>query len=156
MPIGELKQEPYAAILCFPKPDPAELENRIAELRGLGVDSLEFVGNSNVYRRGVPVLGKGFVGIVVAAYRGGQRVAVKNRRLDADRADLLHEAKMLRLANTADVGPRFVAASKNFLVMELIDGDILPNWLKTHKQKAEVQTVLAAVLEQCYRLDERG
>jgi putative serine/threonine protein kinase len=156
VPIGELKQEPYASILCFPKPDPAELESRIAELQALGVDSLEFVGNSNVYGVGVPVLGKGFVGIVVAAYCGGQRVAVKIRRLDADRADLLHEAQMLRIANAVDVAPRFVAASRNFLVMQLIDGDILPTWLKTHKQKSEVQAVLAAVLEQCYRLDEAG
>jgi putative serine/threonine protein kinase len=102
------------------------------------------------------VLGKGFVGIVVIAHLNGQRVAIKIRRLDADREDLLHEAEMLSKANSVGVAPKLVAASKNFLLMQLIDGDILPDWLKTHREKTEVTGVLRAALEQCFLLDEAG
>jgi predicted Ser/Thr protein kinase len=42
-----------------------------------------------------PVVGKGFVGIVVAAHRDSVRLALKIRRLDADREDLLQEAELL-------------------------------------------------------------
>ena len=40
--------------------------------------------------------------------------------------------------------------------MQLIDGDLLPNWLKTNKDKAVMKRVLMGVLEQCYRLDQLG
>ena len=49
-----------------------------------------------------------------------------------------------------------MAASKNFLLMQLIDGDLLPNWLKTNKDAAAVKQVLREVLEQCFRLDQVG
>jgi putative serine/threonine protein kinase len=86
----------------------------------------------------------------------GARVAVKIRRLDADRADLLHESSMLSKANSVDVAPRLIGASKNFLLMQLIDGELLPNWLKTNKNAAAVKQVLRDALEQCYRLDQVG
>jgi putative serine/threonine protein kinase len=40
--------------------------------------------------------------------------------------------------------------------MQLIEGNLLPNWLKTHVEKRDVRQVLKEVLEQCYRLDEAG
>ncbi len=101
-------------------------------------------------------MGKGFVGIVVIAHLNGQRLALKILRVDADRPDLLHEAEMLSKANAVNVGPKFIAVSKNFLLMQLIDGDLLPAWLETHKEKSFVQNVLSAVLEQCWRLDQMG
>jgi len=156
IPVDQLTQEPYASVLCFPKPNETELQNRIEELRSHGVSALEFSGSANVFGVGVPVLGKGFVGIVVIALLNGQRVAVKIRRMDADRADLLHEAAMITRANSVGVAPKLVAASKNFLLMQLIDGELLPNWLKKNKDKAAVNQVLAEVLEQCFKLDEAG
>lgn len=156
VPAAQLREEPYASVLCFPKPDEAQVQSRIAELQSLGVEALEFGGKASLFGVPVPVLGKGFVGIVVVAHVKGERVAVKIRRLDADRADLLHEAAMLAKANGVGVAPRRVGASKNFLLMQLIDGDILPDWLKTHSEEAEVQRVLRAALEQCFRLDELG
>ena len=156
VPIDQLTQEPYASVLCFPNRSGDDLQNRIKELLRHGVTSLEFSGTASLFGVKVPVLGKGFVGIVVIAHLNGQRVAVKIRRSDADRADLLHEAAMISKANTVDVAPKLVASSKNFLLMQLIDGDLLPNWLKTHKEKAAVKRVLREVLEQCFRLDEAG
>ena len=96
------------------------------------------------------------MGIVVIAHVDGERVAVKIRRADADRADLLHEAQMLTKANSVDVAPKLIAASKNFLLMQLIDGDLLPNWLKTNRDPAVVKHVLGQILEQCFRLDQVG
>jgi putative serine/threonine protein kinase len=156
VPVDQLIQEPYSSVLCFPNSTQSELQNRVTELRRLGVTALEFSGTASVFGVAVPVLGKGFVGIVVIAHLNGERMAVKIRRTDADRADLLHEAVMLSKANTVSVAPKLMGASKNFLLMELIDGDLLPNWLKTKHDKVLVKQVLGEVLEQCYRLDQLG
>jgi putative serine/threonine protein kinase len=83
-------------------------------------------------------------------------VALKILRVDADRPDLLHEAQMLSKANSVSVGPKLIGASKNFLLMQLIDGDLLPAWLEKNKEKALVREVLGEVLEQCWRLNEIG
>ncbi len=156
IPVDQLNEEPYSSILCFPKADEQELKDRILELHSLGVSAIEFVGQASVYGVGVPVLGKGFVGIVVIGHLKGERVAVKIRRADADRADLLHEAVMLSKANEVCVAPKLVAASKNFLLMQLIDGDLLPNWLKTNREATTVRQVLSDVLKQCFTLDKAG
>jgi putative serine/threonine protein kinase len=156
VPINQLTEQPYASVLCFPICTEDELRSRICELRSLGVETLEFSGSASLFGVAVPVLGKGFVGIVAIAHLNGEKVAVKIRRTDADRADLLHEAAMISKANTVGVAPKLVASSKNFLLMQLIDGDLLPNWLKTHTEKEAVKRVLGEVLEQCYRLDGAG
>ena len=156
MPIEQLVQEPYASVLCFPNPSKTELQSRLQELRSHGVEALEFSGAASLFGITIPVLGKGFVGIVVIAHVNGERVAVKIRRSDADRADLLHEATMLSKANSSGVAPKLMGASKNFLLMQLIDGSLLPNWLKTNKDASTVKRVLGEVLEQCFRLDQVG
>jgi len=156
VPVDQLNEEPYSSVLCFPNAEEAEVQRRLKELRSLGVTALEFSGSACLFGVGLPVLGKGFVGIVVAAYMDAERVAVKIRRTDADRADLLHEARMLSIANTADVAPKFVGAGRNFLVMQLVEGEVLPDWLKKNRDEAAVKVVLGDVLEQCYRLDKIG
>ena len=149
-----LKEEPYASILCYPKRDESELESRLRELELHGVAAVEFAGKGGAFN--VPVLGKGYVGIVVIAERYSQRLALKIRRVDADREDLMHEAKMLAKANSAGVGPTFVDASKNFLLMQLIEGNLLPAWLEKNKEKNTVRQVLVETLEQCWHLDLLG
>jgi putative serine/threonine protein kinase len=156
VPIEELNTQPYASILCFPIPTEQELESRLQELLSLGVSALEFSGEASLFGVKVPVLGKGFVGIVVIAYVGGVKAAVKILRQDSGRADLLHEAAMLQQANSVDVGPKLIGASKNFLVMQLIEGDLLPNWLEKTNDKSTVKRVLGQILEQCWRLDQTG
>jgi len=156
VPIDQLDQEPYMSVLCFPNPSEKELQSRVQELRSLGLRAIEFSGTASLFGVRVPVLGKGFVGVVVIAHMNGDRVAIKIRRQDAGRVDLLHEASMLSIANSVKVAPKLISASKNFLVMQLIDGELLPNWLKTHKDAASVKQVLREVLEQCFRLDQVG
>jgi putative serine/threonine protein kinase len=154
LPLQGLREEPYASILCYPKRNEAELESRLEELEKHGVTAVEFTGKSNAFN--VPVLGKGYVGVVITAQRYTQRVAVKIRRVDADRPSLLHEARMLVKANSAGVGPTLIEASKNFLLMQLVDGDLLPAWLETNTEKTRVRQVLVEVLEQCWQLDLAG
>jgi len=156
VPVEHLTAGPYASVLCFPKPSETEMQSRLRELASLGVTALEFSGKAILFGVEFPVLGKGYVGIVVAAHRNGNKVALKIRRTDANRADLLREAQMLSIANSVCVGPKLVEASKNFLLMQLIEGDPLSVWLGTATSKESVRKVLLDVLEQCRRLDEAG
>jgi putative serine/threonine protein kinase len=154
VPIENLKEEPYASILCYPRVSEAELRNRLGELQNLGVKAVEFAGKASAFN--VPVLGRGCIGIVIIAHSDGQRAALKVRRVDADRLGLQHEAQMLAKANSVDVGPKFMSVSNNFLLMQFIDGDLLPNWLEAPKEKGQVHSVLKEFLEQCRRLDAIG
>jgi putative serine/threonine protein kinase len=156
IPIGDLANEPFTSVLCYPTPNDAEVQNRLSELRTLGVSAVEFSGQASAYGIPVPILGKGYVGIVIVALWQGKKTALKIMRVDADRPDMLHEALMLQKANTVEVGPKLLGATKNLLLMQLIDGDLLPNWLKAQQDKAEVQAVLHDALEQCFRLDKAG
>jgi putative serine/threonine protein kinase len=152
--IQKLKEEPYASIMCYPKTNEAELQTRLGELKTHGVKAVEFAGKTSAFN--VPVLGKGFVGIVVKAHLDGRTAALKIRRVDADRLGLQHEAEMLAKANSVQVGPKLMSVSTNFLLMQFIDGDLLPDWLEMHKEKEHVRSVLNEVLEQCWRLDAIG
>ena len=151
-------EEKYGRVLCYPKYDLTELKNRIDELRRLGVKALEFVGDKTV--SDMSVLGKGCVGIVVAAYtEKRERAALKIRRMDADRKEMQHEAEMLKKANSVEVGPKLVSVSENFLLMEFIKGHLLFQWismLKGRGTKSRIQMVLRDILEQCWRLDKIG
>ena len=154
VPIEQLKQEPYASIVCYPRTNPTEIYHRLEEMQQHGVTSIEFVGKTNASN--IPVLGKGYVGVVVVANVKGQKVALKMRRIDADRLDFTHEAEMLQKANAIGVGPKFIAVSNNFLLSQLIDGDLLEDWLQTPREKGLIRKVLVDILEQCWSLDQAG
>jgi putative serine/threonine protein kinase len=131
-----------------------ELRKRLDELRKLRVAALEFIGEKRVLN--VRVLGKGCVGIVTVAWKDGEKAALKIRRTDADRESMRREAMMLRKANLADVGPRLLGVSKDFLMMQFVEGQLLPEWLEQKAGKAHVKRVLRDVTEQCWRLDVAG
>jgi len=150
-------EEKYGRVLCYPKYDLVELRKRVNELNRLEVEALEFVGDKTV--SDMSVLGKGCVGIVVAACTKRGKVALKIRRMDADRSEMQHEAEMLEKANRVKVGPKLLGVSENFLLMEFIKGPLLFHWLSTLKgrqKKPWVQKALRDLLEQCWRLDEIG
>jgi len=155
LPIENFTEEPYASILCYPHAKPLEVQNRILELKDLGVETVEFTGAGSAAN--VPVLGKGYVGIVVIAHtKDGERLALKMRRLDGGRDSFFHEAEMLQKANTIQVGPKFIDVTKNFLLSQLVDGPFLADWLEKHKEKNALHRVLSDILEQCWRLDTAG
>jgi putative serine/threonine protein kinase len=118
----------------------------------LRISGLRFAGQKEVSR--LRVLGKGCVGVTVLACRNEEHVALKMRRVDADRSNMKHEAQMLKEANAARVGPKMIAVSRNFLVEQFIDGPLFPDWLRKRKTRTVVKNVLSDLLEQCWRLDE--
>ncbi len=152
MPLNRLREEKYGTILCYPRFDLEELDKRLGELEGLGVTALEFTGGKTVFD--VSVLGKGCVGIVVKAYSDTRKVALKIRRVDANRSGMQREADMLERANAVNVGPKLLNATDNFLLMEFIEGKLFPEWLEEETRQMVIRRVLRDVLEQCWRLDE--
>lgn len=103
------------------------------------------------------VLGKGCVGIVIAAHLDSGKVALKIRRTDANRTTMEREARMLEIANSVSVGPKLLGTSENFLVMELFEGDLIEDWIAhpdLERNKEIVIGLLRDVLEQCFRLDK--
>ena len=157
IPLKRLLEKKYVEILCYPRYDLKEAEKRLRELKKLGVKALEFAGEKKAFD--VYVLGKGYVGIVVAAYTDAGKAALKIRRVDAGRAGMQREAEMLERANGVGVGPRLLDVTENLLLMEFINGIRLPKWVETLKgrgTKARIQRVLLDVLEQCWRLDRMG
>ena len=124
------------------------------ELQRLGVEAIEFSGEKRAFN--VPILGKGCVGIVVIAYLNSKKIALKIRRVDADRSRMQQEAKMLKKANSVSIGPKFLGVSENFLLMEFVDGDLLPLWLEKRREEAVIRKVFRELLQQSWCLDKIG
>jgi len=157
VPLEQLLEKKYVEILCYPRYNQKEAEKRLRELEKLGVKALGFVGGKKAFD--VPVLGKGYVGIVVLAHTDKGKAALKIRRLDADRARMQREAEMLKKANSLGVGPKLLGFTENFLLMEFIKGTPLPKWIETLKgrgTKAKIRETLRVILEQCWRMDQAG
>jgi putative serine/threonine protein kinase len=154
VPINMLLEQPYSTILCYPRPTRKELTKRLKELQKLGIIAISFQGPKQLLN--LHLLGKGCVGLVVLACTNGKKAALKIRRVDADRTTMQHEAQMLKKANSTSVGPKLLAASKNFLVMQYIQGQALERWLAHHRERKEKKKVFREILEQCWRLDHAG
>jgi putative serine/threonine protein kinase len=153
--LRRLSEEKYGDVICYPECMRDEFDRRLEELKKLGVKAIEFLGEKTVCNQ--RVLGKGNVGIVVKAHLESGRVALKIRRTDADRATMMHEANMLQKANSVNVGPRLLGATANFLVMEYVDGKLLPEWVQSFSEgdaSERLRRVLRSVLQQAWRLDE--
>ncbi|MBX5326150.1 MAG: serine/threonine protein kinase [Candidatus Bathyarchaeia archaeon] len=149
-----LAEQPYSIVVCHPTPTDETLHKRLKELEQLGVRAVEFSGGKHVSN--LPVLGKGCVGVVVKAFTKTRTVALKIRRVDADRNNMQHEAKMLTLANTLSIGPRLLDVTENFLVMKFVEGKLFPEWLSSVRSKQRIRNVLKHGLEQCWQLDKAG
>jgi|TARA_B100001750_G_scaffold86032_1_gene67898 putative serine/threonine protein kinase len=154
-PISVFKEDPYKKILAFPKVKESEIKNRIVELKKLGISHVSFTGPLQIDK--CHILGKGYVGMVILAKKSGNNVALKIRRADSPRKNMSDEARLLKIANKINIGPKFIKNSKNFLVMELIDGEKIIDWAKNSKTKSkDLYHVINNVLRECYLLDNVG
>lgn len=157
IPVNKLSKDPYSSILGYPKPTITQLKSRIRELKKLGIQSVSFQGELKLGT--LNVLGKGYVGVVVLAKNKNKKVAVKIRRVDSSRKDMRSEARLLKIANNVAVGPVLINSSKNFIVMEYLDGRKIGNWIKEIKLKknsSHLKSTIKKVLEDCYNLDRVG
>jgi len=154
IPLKGLREERFGRIICYPKCDSEELEERLKELKQIDVQAVEFSGPKTAHD--THVLGKGCVSIVLIAHTKHGLAALKARRIDASRIDMEHEVAMLKKANSVGVGPSFYGSTKNFILMELVEGTLLPEWISSLKGRGKAQRirrVLRRILEDCWQLD---
>ena len=155
--IRKITEPPYSGIWVYPKGTKAQIKSRIKELENLGVESISFQGKLEIGT--INILGKGYVGIVVLGKIGRKKVAVKIRRNDSPRKNLKKEAELLKIINKHKIGPKLIASSKNFLVMEYLDGEKIGDWVDGLKKKGsstQLKIIIKKVLEDCYSLDRIG
>jgi len=155
--IKKFTEEPYSKILGFPNATNRQIKSRISELEKLKIKSICFTGPTTIGN--LEILGKGYVGVVVLVKRGNKEVALKIRRTDSQRENMKNESVLLKLVNSVNVGPKMIDVSKNFLVMEYIEGEKFSNWIEMLKGVGSVKqlkSTIKKVLEDCYRLDQIG
>lgn len=157
LPLDKLSQEPYSTIIGYPKATKKQIKTRIIELKKLGIRDVSFQGQTKI--GSLSILGKGYVGVVVLSRIKNRLVAVKIRRTDASRTNMVKEAKFLKIANKAGVGPLLLAMSKNFIIMEYLDGKKIGEWVNELKSKRDIKllkSIMQKILEDCYSLDVIG
>ncbi|AJW69784.1 RIO1 family regulatory kinase/ATPase [Nitrosopumilus adriaticus] len=155
--INKLSEEPYSKILGYPKATNRQIKSRISELDKLKIKSISFSGPTTIGN--LAILGKGYVGVVVLAKKNNKLVALKIRRTDSQRKEMKKESVLLKLVNSVNVGPKMIVASKNFLVMEYLDGIKISEWiyqLKGVGSAKKLKLTIKKILEDCYRLDQIG
>jgi putative serine/threonine protein kinase len=156
-PVDKLAEDPHSTILGYPRATKAQLRSRMKELKGIGVRSVSFDGPMLIGKQNV--LGKGYTGIVVLAKIGSKKAALKIRRTDSPRVSMKGESMLLEAANRTGVGPKIIKSSKNYVIMEYLDGKKIFDWIKDLKGRgsaAKLKQVLKKVLQDCYNLDKAG
>lgn len=155
--IKKFSKEPYSIILGYPRATQRQLNARIFELEKLKINSISLAGPTTIGK--LHILGKGYVGVVVLAKRGNKKVALKIRRVDSQRSEMKSEAKLLKLVNTIKVGPKLFDFSKNFIIMEYLEGEKISKWIKSlggYGSTKKLKNVIKNSLEDCFRLDQIG
>ena len=155
--IKKFIEEPYSNILGYPNATNRQIKSRINELEKLKIKSICLTGPTTIGN--LEILGKGYVGVVVLVKRGNKEVALKIRRTDSQRENMKNESILLKLVNSVNVGPKIIDVSKNFLVMEYIEGEKFSNWIEMLKGSGsakQLKSTIKNVLEDCYRLDQIG
>ena len=153
--IKKFTEEPYSKILGYPNATNRQIKSRISELEKLKIKSICLTGPTTIGN--LKILGKGYVGVVVLVKRGNKEVALKIRRTDSQRENMKNESVLLKLVNSVSVGPKMIDVSKNFLVMEYIEGEKFSDWigmLKGSGSTKQLKSTIRNVLEDCYRLDQ--
>jgi putative serine/threonine protein kinase len=155
VPLDELHGTKVGEFICWPVYSEEDAAERLRQLKGLGVESLALGGRHDIL--GNMILGKGHVGVVIRATWRGLDVALKARRTDADRPTMMEEAELLRRANDAGVGPKLYTFSRDFMVMEMLSGPYLGDWVKGYEGAPEdFKHVLWSLLHQVRSLDKVG
>jgi len=145
-----------AKIFSYPHFSLETAKQRVKELRSFGVEAVIPGGPHTI--TGLPILGKGHTGVVVKAIYRGEVVALKILRMDANRVNFREEARLLGVANSVSVGPRFIAVGETFIMMELIEGVYLRDWVNemTEGDISEFKTAVGRLLWDAYRIDSIG
>ncbi len=153
--VEELKNEPYRILLSYPNIVEERIERLARELKEAGVSEVLFIGKTKL--DGLNILGKGCTAIVFAAETVYGKAAVKILRTDANRQTLENEAKFLKIVNAHNIGPKIYNTSKDFLIMEYVEGKRISEYIVGLKGKGtsrRLKNAVKAMLEQAYILDQ--
>ncbi len=156
---SELRKKEHGALICYPGTDLKTFDARVDQLHEIGVRKLIFDGSSKVGRYGI--IGRGCVSTVVKARLKStdEIVALKIRRVDANRVNMSRDYEHQKFANSFGVGPRALSATDDLFAMEYVDSVRLGKWLeklKTRSSKKYTSGLIRNALEQCYLLDVNG
>lgn len=157
VPVKDLSLKPYIDALCYPTSDKKIADKRIDELITLGVSNVIFEGKTQLGRLGI--LGKGCVSIVIKANVSGKKYALKIRRIDANRVSMRNEADLHKSANKVGVGPKLHSYSDNFILMDIVEGEGINEWIRKLKGPGStsiLRNVIYEVLKQTFTLDKAG
>ncbi len=152
----QLLTHPRGVFIHWPRWDAEAAEAKIEELKGMGVEHIVFEGPHRVET--IPVLGKGNTSIVLKVVTRDGICAAKLRRSDADREGFDEEARLLRVANGVGVGPRLIAWGRGVLLMELVEGPYMSDWIKklTPSDVGMLRGVFRQLVDQARSLDKIG
>lgn len=104
-------------------------------------------------------MGLGTVSVVVRATVEGNEQALKIRRCDANRETMLDEYRLTQKANRVGVGAYAAAATRDFLVMQLVEGEEIDDHLRQIRgvgTRGRVREIIHRLLNQCRKLDLVG
>ncbi|WP_456472667.1 protein kinase domain-containing protein [Methanocaldococcus sp.] len=103
----------------------------------------------------IGVLGKGHRGVVLKAIYNNKVVAIKVVRKDSPKNTIEHEAKILKLLERYNIAPKVYYYTKDFVIMDYIDGEELKSAIfKLNKEG--VLKVVENILKICLILDRVG
>ncbi|MBS7611775.1 hypothetical protein KEJ27_06160 [Candidatus Bathyarchaeota archaeon] len=141
-------------ILTYPSKDLKILKRRVEAIKSLGVDLIEFTGPKEVSN--VDILGKGTRNIVVKAWVSGYTYALKIRRLDSSASSIRVEAENMKIANSVRVGPKLISYTDDMILMEIVYGKPILEWINAQTDENVVRRVLFKLIMDAYRLDMVG
>lgn len=141
-------------IICYPNFSSEDYTSRLNEIRSLGINAILVGGKTKIGR--MNIVGKGCVGLVVKVEIEDKIYACKIRRTDADRNDMRREVLLHTIANSIGIGPSLFAHTKNFIIMEFIDGLTIIDWIRQQQNLSayKVRDIVVTVLKKCYDLDK--
>jgi putative serine/threonine protein kinase len=104
-------------------------------------------------------VGLGTVSVVVRATVKGNEQALKIRRCDANRKSMLDEYRLTQTANQIGVGAYASAVARDFMVIQLVEGEDIDDHLRGIKgvgTRGRVREIIHRLLNQCRKLDLVG
>ncbi|HLC66283.1 MAG TPA: HemK2/MTQ2 family protein methyltransferase [Candidatus Nanoarchaeia archaeon] len=106
--------------------------------------------------RNIRMLTHGHRGFIVTGIWKGKKVAAKFQRSDSPaKGTVTREAKMLRMLNKNEIGPKIIASGKDYFLYRFIEGEFIEPWVAKHSA-AQIRRVLRKILEQMWTLDKLG
>ncbi len=153
--LHQLSSEDFCRILKQYKYNLRECLELLSELRIRGLEYFYNYGLRNIYGS-FRVVGAGFTGVSLLALFNNKVSIVKILRKDSRRTDMLHECKILELSSRLGVSPHVYSCSKNYIVMEFVDGPTLAEYLKEYQaleRLYDLRLVLRSIIYKAYLLD---